>query len=171
MPTLLKGFGKDSGLSATLIGFILIVPSVTGAIAIVLNGNHSDKIGERKWHTIIPMLFVACAYLLITLPIGGLRYKIAILALYGIGSTAWYGPYWTLPASFIAPEILAVSMAVINTSSSLGGYIGNQLAGIVSAQFGSTGVFIFMACCVFASVLLVLTLDTKKIAKKTVSKA
>lgn len=162
MPTLMKGFTQGVGFSASAIGFILIIPAVIGSITMVMNGNHSDKTGERKWHAIIPMLIFSASLLLINIPFGGMPYKIVMLAFYGIGLTTWYGPYWTMPSAFLSPEILAVALAFINSCSAAGGYIGNQLSGLIDSKFGSTGVFVFLGCVVLGSVILILTLDFKK---------
>lgn len=160
LPILLKGFAK--GLSSSMIGYILIIPGITGAIGILLVGNHSDKTGERKWHAIVPMLILSASFLLILIPVGGLPLKIAVLAIYGATVGSWYGPYWTMPPAFLSPEILAVALAFINSCSALAGYLGNQLSGIIDNRFGDTGVFIFLAAAVLISVFVILTLDFKR---------
>ena len=64
-----------------------------------------------------------------------------------------------MPSGFLSPEILAVAMAFINTCSSVGGYIGNQMSGVIDAAIGDVGVFVFMGAVVLVSVALILTLD------------
>lgn len=162
MPVLVKGL--TTGLSASVIGYIMMIPAIAGAITMVLVGNHSDKTGERKWHAIIPMLILAASFLLILLPVGGLSYKIAMLAIYGAAVVSWYGPYWTMPSAFLSSEIIAVSLAFINSWSAAGGFIGNNLSGIIATNFGNAGVFVFLAAVSLISVALILTLDFKKMA-------
>ncbi|MHB8072473.1 MFS transporter [Desulfosporosinus fructosivorans] len=162
MPVLIKGM--TVGLSASAIGYIMMIPAIAGAIAMVLVGNHSDKTGERKWHAITPMLILSASFLLILLPVGGLLFKIAMLSIYGATVVSWYGPYWTMPPAFLSPEIIAVSLAFINSWSAAGGFIGNKFSGIIATNFGNTGVFVFLAAVALVSVVLVLTLDFKKMA-------
>lgn len=161
MPVLMKEFASE--LSASQIGFILMIPGITGAFTIVINGNHSDKTGERKYHAIIPMLILAASFLLIIIPFGGLPFKILMLAIYGATVFCWYGPYWTMPPAFLSSEILAVAIAFINSCSAIGGYVGNQLSGVIDTRFGSSGVFIFLAGVTLVSVVLIMTLDFSKV--------
>lgn len=167
LPVLVKGFA--AGLSASVIGYIMMIPGITGAITIVLVGNHSDKTGERKWHAIIPMLILSASFLLIMIPVGGLPFKILMLAVYGATAGSWYGPYWTMPPTFLSTDIIAVSMAFINSCSAAGGFIGNQLSGIVDARFGDSGVFVLMAAVVLVSVVLILTLDFRKVSANSIN--
>lgn len=157
LPTLFKNFTHD--MPSSVIGYIFIIPAVTSAISMYLFGKHSDKTGERKWHAVIPMLLMAASFFLILLPIGGLPYKIVMLAVYGLGYLSWDGAYWTMPSGFLSPEILAVAMAFINTCSSIGGYIGNQMSGVIDAAIGDVGVFVFLGTMVLISAALILTLD------------
>jgi MFS transporter, ACS family, tartrate transporter len=163
MPVLLKGFA--SGLSPTAIGYIMMIPTICSFFALLIVGKHSDKTGERKWHAILPLLLFSVSFMLILLPVGGITFKCIMLALTGIGGASWTGPYWTMPAAFLAPGTMAVSMAFINSCSAAGGYIGNMFSGIVAQSMGNTGVFIFMATVILVSVVLIMTLDFKKMKK------
>ncbi|SUH36217.1 permease [Salmonella enterica subsp. enterica] len=39
---------------------------------------------------------------------------------------SYYGPYWALPSALLSPSGLAVSIAFINSCSSLGGFLINK---------------------------------------------
>ena len=41
------------------------LPAIAGLFGLLINGWHSDKTGERRWHTAIPLLCVGVSYLLL----------------------------------------------------------------------------------------------------------
>ena len=66
LPTILK---RMSGFSDVRVGVLGMLPYVAGLIAMLINGWHSDKTQERRWHSAVPLFIAAAALLgLITLP-------------------------------------------------------------------------------------------------------
>ena len=55
-PTMLK---RQSSLSDLRVGFIGVIPYAVMFVAMILNGGHSDKRMERRWHAAIPMFIAA----------------------------------------------------------------------------------------------------------------
>ena len=55
LPQMVKAFGTGDIAS----GFVVAFPYVIGAICMVLWGRFSDRIKERKWMTIVPLLMIA----------------------------------------------------------------------------------------------------------------
>lgn len=163
LPGIVKGF--SSTLSDTSVGIIMMIPNIFAAFAMIIWGRHSDKTGERKFHTAIPMLILAVSFILLIIPCS-LTLKIVILAFYGTATFSWYGSYWTLPPTLLSPEVLAVSIAVINSCSSLGGFAGNYVVGYVQKGSGNTGVFIFEAVLCLISFFMVVTLKLKNNTNK-----
>ena len=53
LPILVKAL--SSTLSNQVVGFLLMVPYAFGFLAMVVLGRHSDKTGERRYHTILGM--------------------------------------------------------------------------------------------------------------------
>src|SRR4030095_11583294 len=54
-PQILKGFG----LSNLETGFMNSVPYGIASVLMVLWGRHSDRTGERRWHTALALLLIA----------------------------------------------------------------------------------------------------------------
>src|SRR2546429_1569211 len=44
--------------------FLVLLPAIAGLFGLLINGWHSDKTGERRWHTVIPLGCVGISYLL-----------------------------------------------------------------------------------------------------------
>ncbi|MGC7870155.1 MFS transporter [Desulfosporosinus sp. SYSU MS00001] len=156
MPTLVKEFSTT--FSNTDIGFIMMLPGIAGAIAMPLWALHSDRTRERKYHIAIPML-VSAAGLALAGTSSSVAVKILGVVLNGMGNACFYGPFWSVPATFLTTEGAAVGVAIINSSSSIGGFFGNKLVGIINgSSLGINGVLGFLIACSLAAFLLTLLL-------------
>lgn len=163
LPTLIKGF--SSTFTSETVGYLMMIPNFVGLIILPIWGTHSDKTGERKFHTALPMLFIGISF--ITFLFGRNTFVlVASLLLYGLGAFNYFGSYWTIPAKLLAPEVLAVGIALINSCSSFGGFMGNYVVGYVAKVAGTTGVFLYMAGLCFLSFFLLVTMKISKDAPK-----
>src|SRR5262245_14074355 len=61
-PKLLQTRFPDVGEFA--LGLLAAVPNVCAAVCMVLNGAHSDRTGERRWHVAVPALLAAAGWAL-----------------------------------------------------------------------------------------------------------
>src|SRR5207247_5688723 len=59
-PTVLK---NQSGLSDAQVGVLGAVPYVVALIAMLINGWHSDRSRERRWHAAVPLFIPAAGFL------------------------------------------------------------------------------------------------------------
>ncbi len=75
-----------------------------------------------------------------------------------IGIYSFFGPFWTLPALFLAPATAAVGIAVINSIGHLGGFIGLSIVGGLTGVTGSshTGLLALGASLLVCSLLVYL---------------
>lgn len=58
---------KTTGLSDFRVTLLVAVPNLLGFIAMQLNGWHSDRTAERRWHTAIPLFVTAASLLVLSL--------------------------------------------------------------------------------------------------------
>ena len=162
MTMIIQGFAP--GITGAEIGYISAAPALLSIVFSILVSKNSDKTKERKWHMIFPVFCGALSFLLFTLPIG-LWAKIIVLGILGsFGLSSWYGPFWTLPAALLPASISNIGIAVICCMSSLSGFLGNLIAGVISEQFGHVGLLLFFALAVFLGIAMSFTLDYKKVA-------
>lgn len=140
MPQIIKGFGK---MSDTQVGLLQAIPYALAAVAMVLNGRHSDKTRERKLHVIIPTL--CCA---LGLTLSGIFkqpvFAFASLCLAQMGISSYLGPYWALPTSFLAGTAAAGGIALINSVGNLGGFAGPYLVGYIKEKTHSFSAPLFV---------------------------
>ena len=55
LPKIVQGLG---GLSTTQVSLISAIPWMMAIPAMILNGFHSDRTGERRWHAALPLMLV-----------------------------------------------------------------------------------------------------------------
>ena len=169
MTLIVKDFSPT--ITATQIGYISAPMALLSIVLSIYFGAHSDKKKERKWHTILPMVSLAIAYTALALPIPLIAKVLVFSVLCGYGGASWYGPYWTLPAALLSPDIVNIGIAVICCFSSLSSFFGNILSGVFVEKFGYSGLLLFLAIAVTISLLLSFTVNYKKVAQVDQGKA
>ncbi|AJY41965.1 MFS transporter [Burkholderia humptydooensis] len=152
MPQIIKGFSTK--LSHTEIGLIATVPYVFATIAMVMWSRSSDRRGERRLHSAIPLAVAALALLgagLTTNP----YVSIAMISLSLAGLYSFKSPFWALPTLFLSRSTAAVSIAVINSIGNLGGFVGPFMIGFVkgTGQSATPGL-LFLAALLVVSFLM-----------------
>ena len=124
-----------SSLSYFMTGLVSTLPFLATAISMVLVGMHSDRTGERRWHTAIPAFVGAIA-------LGAAGYAssaVVIVACIGLGlvcAESMVGPFWAMATSRMAGVSAAAGIAVINSVANLGGYFGPDIIGFFRKASG-----------------------------------
>ena len=133
MPSIIQ---RVTGFSATRVGIAVALFGALGAASMLLSGWHSDRTCERYVHTLIPVVGMVLAYLAAAL---STRPAIVLpaFALLFIAGMATQPPVWALPAAFLHGKSAAVGIAVINTMSILGGFIGPWWLGVAHDKTGT----------------------------------
>jgi len=124
-----------SGLSYFWTGIVAVIPFLVTTAAMVLIGMHSDRTGERRWHTAVPA-FAAAAGLLVAAYAHG---PVIVVAGIGVGlalAESMVGPFWALATSSMAGLSAATGIAVINSLANLGGYFGPDIIGFFRSANG-----------------------------------
>jgi len=163
-PTILK---RATGFSNLTVTMLAALPYVAGVVAMLLNGWHSDRTRERRWHTALP-LFVGAACL------GGavffsnnLGVAFALMIVVGACTTAFLPSFWPLPSEFLMESAAAAAMGLINALGNLGGFLGPYAVGFLRSHSGSftPGLLVLLTCMAMAG-LLVLFLPERKDARR-----
>jgi ACS family tartrate transporter-like MFS transporter len=127
---------RTTGFSSTKIGFAIALFGVLGAVSMLFSGWHSDRKRERYFHTLVPTLGMILAFLAL-----GLSTRPAIVlfasAVLFISSMATQPPSWILPTTFLHGKSAAVGIAVINTISIFGGFVGPWWLGVARDLTGN----------------------------------
>jgi len=132
LPTLIKSL---SGLSNFKVGVLSATPYVAAALAMAAVGLHSDRSGERQWHTAVPAFAgaIALSVAAYSTSVGPTIFLISIAVL---GVFSMMGPFWAMPTSFMYGSAAAAGIAVINSIGNLGGFVGPYVIGLVRTSTG-----------------------------------
>lgn len=159
LPTIIKGMGVTDVFE---VGLLAAIPWCATFIPVVLVSRHADKKGERRWHFIIPLLFVAsgltCSALFAS---NNLLVFLALTVSCSAVMTA-YPLFWSLPTAFLAGTGAAAGIAVINSIGGLSGFVSPYLLGWIKQTTGSlhTGMYLVSACLI-AGALTTLIIPAK----------
>lgn len=156
MPQIIKGL--SSYLSNTQIGFIATIPYIIASIVMNYWSRRSDRTGERRMHTALPLLVAG----LTLLSVGMVSNPFIAMIFITISLAAMYcfkGPFWSLPTMILSPATVAVGIAVINSIGSLGGFVGPYAVGWLKDATGKMQAgLIFLSMILIIAFLLVLAM-------------
>jgi MFS transporter, ACS family, tartrate transporter len=153
LPQIVKAFGTGDIAS----GFIVAFPYVIGAICMVLWGRFSDRIKERKWMTIFPLLMIAVG-LVTAAYTDSLTGKILAVSVGAFGVFSAFAVFWTLPTAFLSGTAAAAGIAWINSIGNLGGYLGPKVFGYLkdTTHTDFYGMVFFAAFAILGATLVLL---------------
>ncbi|MEG0556253.1 MAG: MFS transporter [Comamonas sp.] len=155
---------KEIGIQNTLqIGLISAIPFLAGTLAMVWNGLHSDKTGERRMHCAIAALIAAAGLILTGLFLHSAVLALCALTLASIGILAAFPVFWSIPSAFLAGTAAAGGIALINSIGNLAGFVAPYMIGALKTSTGSlsSGLY-FVAALEFAAAFLVVVFVKKQ---------
>ncbi len=135
-------------------GLVMGAIGIAGVIGMIANGAHSDRTGERRMHSIIPLVVVAAGFA--TIAAGGPGRTVAGLITVAIGINAFLPAFWCIPSAMFTGTAAAAAIALINSIGNLGGYLGPTLLGKAKDATGSyaTGMLILAALSLAAAAMI-----------------
>ncbi len=141
LPQIVKTFGLTTFMTTV----VSAAPYAVGTIAMVWWGLRSDHVGERRWHTAIP-LFIAAAGIAASTVLDDPTLKMVAFCVAGFGIFACLPVFWTLPTAFLSGAAAAAGIAVINSIGNLAGFAGPFAMGWIKDHSGSyTGGLLLLA--------------------------
>jgi ACS family tartrate transporter-like MFS transporter len=134
------------------------LPYVATLLAMLFVGRNSDRTGERRWHTALP-IFVAGIGLIASVLTRN-YVALTIMALCMAGSGFSYLPaFWTLPSAILTGTAAAASVGLINSVGNLGGFLGPYVVGYLKNRSGNfTAAMLVMGGCALLASLFALGL-------------
>jgi len=161
LPTILKHLSGRSDLQVTLLAAL---PYVAALITQQLNGWHSDRTCERKWHSAVPVFVcgIALAFAVI------FRTNLAVsILLFVVAGGAFYGfqpCFWAVPTLFLSESAAAASIGLINAVGNLGGFVGPLVMGYLAGRTHSFAAgLLYLVASLFVSGLLMLAVGAKRL--------
>ena len=148
LPSLIKSSGIDN---LNTIGWLSAVPYMLSAVFMIVFAKTSDKMQERKWHSVLAA--GAAAVLLIVSVLADSNFTLAFIAIAVATALMWasYTIFWAIPSKYLKGSAAAGGIALINSIGLLGGFVSPNIMGMAKEMTNS-----LMAGWVVMAVLLVL---------------
>ncbi len=155
LPTILKKAGVTNMMQ---IGMYAAIPYIAAIVVMIWWGRRSDRLGERRWHS-VSMLALAAITLLIA-ALNGSNLLITILSITVATAALWaaYTVFWAMPSDYVKGEAAAGGIALINTIGLFGGFLSPTIIGYVNTLTGSMefGLLAMVGVLVLGTGLLIL---------------
>jgi MFS transporter, ACS family, tartrate transporter len=155
---------KESGVTNLAVTLISVIPFSLGLIAMLLVGWDSDKTGERRMHTALPIL-VACVGFVFAIASGNnLALIVASFCVVSIGAHSYLPSFWAMPTAFLTESAAAAAIGLINSVGNLGGFVGPFALGYLKDKTGvhSAGMGLLAASLLCAGLLVLAIKPGKK---------
>ncbi len=155
MPQSIRAVSR--GLDHATIGLMVMAPNAIGLGAMVLVSRSSTRRSECHWHAALSLFTASAAFYLVgsvsSLSACIAAWTIAVAGLYG-----FIGPFWSMPAQFLAGRAAATALASICSIGNLGGFFGLAAIGTIAARSGGLSLaFRFVALSLSLGAVLLLT--------------
>ncbi len=171
LPTIIKELSIT--WSATRVGLTIAVPYLVACFVMYFYSKHSDKTGERWYHTALPLFGASLMILLLGFSDSTLM-SLVYLFIFIPLIYMLNAPFWAIPPLYVTGPAAAVGIAWINSVGGLGGFVGPYVQGFLKTATGGPQVGYFVTAayaCLCAIILLMLRHSHKKREKAEVGKA
>ena len=152
LPTVLK---RQSGFSDVRIGLLGALPYAVALVAMLINGWHSDRSRERRWHAAVP-IFITAAALLGLSPQGSTLLTVVSFSMVVVNMAA-LPALWAIPTEILSESATAAAVGMINAVGSVAGFAGPYVFGYLHSRTGSLSYgFTLLTVSAFAAGMLFL---------------
>jgi MFS transporter, ACS family, tartrate transporter len=159
-PTIVKKLSGLSNFQATL---ITVLPSITSIIIRVIVSWSSDRTGERRYHTMIPMIVTSLALLVSAATQDYVAIVIIMFCVALSGLTSSIPCFWPLATRLLTGTAGAAAIGLINSIGNLSGFFGPSVIGYIKDRTNSfAGGMIFLSIMALAAALLVVAVQPAK---------
>jgi MFS transporter, ACS family, tartrate transporter len=127
LPTILKRLSGQSDVRVTLFAAL---PYLAGFVLQQVNGWHSDRKLERRWHA-AAAIFLCAISLLLAVLFGSANTTVAVILFTLVGGCyfSFHPCFWAVPTVFLTESAAAASIGLINSLGNLGGFVGPLVMG------------------------------------------
>lgn len=132
-PTMLKRMAGVSDLSLGLFGAL---PFAALFVAMQLNGWHSDRQRERKWHVAVPLLIAVCGWIGLALGPQSLAVEMVLFTMVAIG-IANISVFFSMPTEILSQSAAAAAVGIISTAGNILAFLSPYLFAYLKTRTGS----------------------------------
>ena len=154
---------KQFGLTNMQTGLVSAFPFAVGAVGMVWYGRRSDRLLERRSHTVVTFLISAVGLMLVGLTQDPYL-RLAALSFAAFGMFSVLPVFWSMPTAFLSGAAAAAGVAYINSIANIAGMVGPIIMGRLkdlTGNFDSGLLHIAVVCNIAAFALLCMKHDTE----------
>jgi ACS family tartrate transporter-like MFS transporter len=139
---------RASGFSPGISSAVSALPFAAGMVSVALVARSSDRTGERRLHTVLPLVLGALLFAATAIPRQPFAIQLLWLSLTGGTVFAWAPAFWVLPTLALGESAAAAAVGFINSIGNLGGFVGPTLVGYILTRYRSfsSAVFVLSGC-------------------------
>jgi MFS transporter, ACS family, tartrate transporter len=163
LPTILKRISGKSDLMVTLLAAL---PYIAAFVTQQVNGWHSDRTRERRWHAAIPVFVCGLALASAVLYRTNLAMSVGLFVVAGGAFYGFQPVFWAVPTMFLSESAAAASIGLINAVGNLGGFVGPMVIGYLANRTHSFSPgLLYLVASLFASGGLMLAVGRQTAAQ------
>lgn len=133
-PTLIQSWGVKDVFH---VGLLKAVPSIVGAIGMVLIGRSSDHFGDRRWHFVGCAALVVVNLLFMAVSEPNLVLQLTLYSLATIGIASLTPLFFSFVSEYLPKESAAGGIALISTLGNIGPAITPSISTLILTSTGS----------------------------------
>jgi sugar phosphate permease len=155
LPSILKSAGQKDIVA---IGLYSALPYAAAVAAMYLLGRHSDRQGERRWHSAITLFLGAVSFAFVALIQEGFAIALSAITLATAFVYGAYTVFWAIPSDYVKGNAAAGAIAFVNSIGLVGGFLSPTIIGWVSTTTGSVrgGLCVIVAILTVGAILVAL---------------
>ncbi|HWD02002.1 MAG TPA: MFS transporter, partial [Amycolatopsis sp.] len=152
MPQMIVVFEASAGhkYSVVTVSLLTAIPAAAGVIASIPWAIHSDRTGERFWHSALP-LFVATVGICVAAMLNEPLLIMIALCVANIGINTQSSAFFQIPGRFLTGMAAAGGLAMINAIGNLGGFAAPYATGWLKDLSGNFS----SACYVMGAIMAI----------------
>ena len=153
LPKMVRAFPDLTTWQASLVASI---PPLCAVPAMMLVSWHSDRTGERKWHTVMAAMAAAAGLAMSQIPGLSPVLVMAAFSMAAMGIMSYYPTYWALPTKLLSAGAAAGAFGFINLIANLGGFVGPYAIGLLTDLTGTyvAGILLLVVSAIVAGAIV-----------------
>jgi MFS transporter, ACS family, tartrate transporter len=157
-PTMLK---RMAGVSDLRLGLLGAVPFAACFVAMQVNGWHSDRQRERKWHAAVPLLIAVCGWIGLALGPQSLGTAMVLFTMVALG-IASISVFFSMPTEILSQSAAAAAVGIISTMGNISSFVSPYLFAYLKTRTGSfTAALWAVAVVAFTGAILTLSVPKR----------
>ena len=155
-------FKRLTGMPDLHVGLWGALPFLSAFLLMQINGWHSDRTAERRWHSAAPLFVAAVGFLLLTTRPQTIPALLAF-SIMAATATVYLPTFWAIPSEILSPTLVATAVGLINSVGSIAGFAAPYGFGYLQAATRSMNSGLTLtAICSLAAGLLILRIPRQQ---------